>query len=84
MEISFGLVVQPAGAKTNPRRFAPAGFGVLCCFCLPDPRRRVRNDAYYDYAYDDRFHCDGNGGAVGTVCVHGIFEWGQKTLPNYA
>jgi len=24
---------------------------------LPDPRRRVRNDAYDDHTYDDRSDC---------------------------
>jgi hypothetical protein len=30
MKLSFRLVEQPAGFKTKPRRFAPAGLGVIC------------------------------------------------------
>src|SRR5512139_805715 len=73
MEVSFGLVAQPAGSKTKPPPVcAGGGWGVWSCFCLPDPRRRVHNDAYYDHAYDDRFHCKGSGGAEGAECVHRI------------
>ena len=83
MEISFGWVAQPAGSKTKPRRFSPAGFGVLCCFCLPDPRRRVLDDAYYDYAYDDRFNCKCRELAGGTVCVHAGFGGEIQKKRNY-
>jgi len=54
MEVSFGVGGATGGLqKQNPRRFAPAGVGVSVLFALPDPRRRVRNDAYDDYAYDN-------------------------------
>jgi hypothetical protein len=70
--------------KQNPRRIAPAGVGVLCCFCLPDPRRRVRNDACYDHAHDDRFHQKGSGRTEGMGCVHWISgRIGKKLFENY-
>ena len=30
----------------------------------------MHNDAYYDHAYDDRFHCKSSEIAEGTGCVH--------------
>jgi hypothetical protein len=38
----------------NPRRLRRRGLGNLSAAFLPDPRRRVRNDAYDYDAYDDR------------------------------
>ncbi|MPM92087.1 hypothetical protein SDC9_139221 [bioreactor metagenome] len=68
---SFGVV----GSTGRLQNKTPAG---LCrrglvnsgCFGLPDPRRHARYDAYLDYAYDDRRHCLGSGGAEGSGSVH--------------
>jgi hypothetical protein len=84
MEVSFRLVAQPAGSKNKTPPVCAGGVWGSVLLCLPDPRRRVRNDAYYDYAYDDRFHCKGSGRAEGTECVHADFQgMGEKQFENY-
>src|SRR6185369_13493701 len=81
--MEFSLVVGGATGglqKQNPRRFAPAGVGEVCLFALPDPRRRVRNDAYYDdYTYDDR-RCRSGSQRGDGFRVHGrMRDWGRRS-----
>ncbi len=60
-DLLSGCWLNRRAPKQNPRRFAPAGVGEFCtALCLPDPLRRVRNDAYDDDAYDDRRYCTGS------------------------
>ncbi len=54
----------PAGLRRR-------GLGILCFASLPDPRRRVRYDAYDDHTYDDRQHCTGSVGTEAADCGHG-------------
>lgn len=60
----------------NPRRLAPAGVGKLACCCLSDPRRRVRNDAYYDDA--SNYQRAGENGQSGKFAsMHGRVDGGD-------
>lgn len=54
----------------TPADWRRRGFGnLLAVACLSDPRRRVRNDAYYDDASDDRL--GGNCQSEEVVLHHG-------------
>jgi len=63
--------------KQNPAGLRRRGLGKSVLFLLPDPRRRVCNDAYYDdYADDNSRHCTGRAGAEVAGVGHGRFGLG--------
>jgi hypothetical protein len=56
-----GVLLAVGGLTGRLQNKTPAGLrrrglGKAVYSALPDPRRRVHNDAYDDYAYDDRLH----------------------------
>lgn len=65
--------------KQNPAGLRRRGLGKSVLFLLPDPRRRVCNDAYYDdYADDNSRHCTGRAGAEVAGVGHGGMGSVQK------
>ncbi len=66
--------------KQNPAGLRRRGLGKSVLFLLPEPRRRVCNDAYYDAYYDDYAddfaddssrHCTSSVGAEAAGIDHG-------------
>jgi len=89
MEYSL-LVAGTTGGlqKQNPAGLRRRGLGKSVLFLLPDPRRRVCNDAYDDdYADDNSRHCTGRAGAeaagVGHGGIGGAVEKRRRTIAEF-